>query len=221
MPPGLSRLVAGRAGWLYQEGKTMANKLRQEFDYIRLTFYPRWDRPREWRVRQVPDLHGARGLCVTESKTVKLDPVGDDIDELHLVLIHEIAHAAASLGHDRKWLARMRKAADQAERIGRTELAEMLRKEATGYEESKALGVGSHADVYGQIEDLVVIEGMHDSDFLEVVDLVRRYAGDTRADFLANYRRARKVYDKAVREAKQIIKNQEERRQRLAESKRV
>ena len=83
-----------------------------EWNDVRATFFPRWDRQGRWRIEAVNDLDGAMGKCETETQTIKLlDGITDD--DLTALLIHEIAHAVSSTYHGKIWQARMNAAAEQ------------------------------------------------------------------------------------------------------------
>ena len=62
----------------------MANTARNSnriaaWEDVRTTFFPRWDRPRRWRLKAVDDLDGASGRCETETNTIKvLDGIAGD-----------------------------------------------------------------------------------------------------------------------------------------------
>jgi len=74
-----------------------------------------------------------------------------DADEMDMLLIHEICHAVSTGGHGKVWLARLEKAAQKAEKVGRSRLAELLREEITRYQ-NPTVGSG---DAYRSIVDWV------------------------------------------------------------------
>src|SRR5271157_13850 len=86
--------------------------LQEEFEFVRKTFFPRWDHKKEWRVESVADLHGAVGEYRKDLKTVFIlgQPTGE---ALQLVMIHELCHARC-FSHKTAWQFRMMKAADRA-----------------------------------------------------------------------------------------------------------
>jgi hypothetical protein len=48
-------------------------------EFVRHTFFPRWDRKREWQIVEADDLDGAQGKCDLDTKTVSvLRGVGGD-----------------------------------------------------------------------------------------------------------------------------------------------
>jgi len=125
--------------------------LRREFQQVRKTFFPRWDRAKVWKCRKVYDFYGA-ACCCFDTKEVKVSVVGDN---LTLVLIHEICHAVGGTGHEEKWQRRMEKVAVRAERVGRSELAAQIREEIQRYQEMPII---TAADVCSEID--VAIESL-------------------------------------------------------------
>jgi hypothetical protein len=109
-------------------------ELDASFNYIRDTFFPRWDRQHDWvaKVGAIPDrdnLVGFDGECDPVRKRIIINQRGIPKSEgLDSLLIHEIAHAVAGLAHDKRWRNRMEKAALKAIDIGRTELAVEIRE---------------------------------------------------------------------------------------------
>lgn len=172
----------------------------REFDYVRQTYFPRWDRKKEWKLQVLEDVDGAEGQCRYESKTIKIRYTVES--RLRLLFIHEIAHAAASVGHDKKWQARMEKAAQKAETIGEFELSGEIRKEIEGYEDPENLRPTA-AIIYQQIED-TVRDSSTGLPFEAVMDHIRRHYGMSRPDFLTKYKRVQRAFDSATKEREQL-----------------
>jgi hypothetical protein len=108
-------------------------RLEARFHEIREAFFPRWDRKGAWRVRAGSNAEypGAEGFCQSSEKTIYINlPESGD---LNLVLIHEISHAVAGVGHGRRWLDRMRKAATRARDLRTPSLAKRLEAEVARY----------------------------------------------------------------------------------------
>ena len=175
--------------------------LKQRFQTVRRLFFPQWDRAGQWRVRQVNDLDGAQGRCCPEDRTIRIThlPMGEEGVTL---LIHEIGHAVASGGHGKQWQARLERAAAVADRLGRTELAGLLRKEIAAYNDP--LAKVTAAGVYGEISDAVVQNP--GATFWQVIDCVRRDYGCSRKEFLQHFRRAKHIFDREKREAEEQAK---------------
>jgi hypothetical protein len=67
--------------------------LREAWAAIRLAFFPRWDRGKQWRLR-VGRLPGnCHGRCDADKHRITIQIVPDDADERDLLLIHETCHA--------------------------------------------------------------------------------------------------------------------------------
>jgi hypothetical protein len=109
---------------------------RKAFDLVRQVYFPRWDRKRLWRVRSAKNLNGAVGYCDFTGKLIKAASILENDDELTALLIHEIAHAATASYHTKRWLTRMEKAAQRAKRVGRSNLARLIRKDLNGYKDA-------------------------------------------------------------------------------------
>jgi len=129
------------------------------------------------------------GLCEHDSKTIYVSR-GLDPEELDLVLVHEIAHAATRSGHGKKWEARMEMAAQRADKIERSDLAEAIRKEI-------ATPTITADDIYHEVRDFVA--SYPDQDFEVMLNFVSEKYGCTVDDFLARYPKLRGVFNKARR----------------------
>jgi len=170
-----------------------------EFEFVRRTFFPRWDRKRVWKFMVVDDADGAQGKSISRTKTVKIVPT--DADSLKLLLIHEISHAVASNAHGDQWKARMEKAAQQAESEALTDLAAQIRDEIEAYTDPlRHVKVKITAKtIYQDIKDIACFDGPELS-FDQVIDAVRREYGISREIFLQSYQRCRRVFDEAKKE---------------------
>jgi hypothetical protein len=172
--------------------------LNEDLQWIRKTFFPRWDRECRWRLIQVPDLNGGQGRCYSETCTVRI-LILPHRDARAVLLIHEICHAATNQGHGKKWLKRMEKAAATAEALGYNEIAALLREQIAAYGDPNNRITA--ADVYRQIEDVVWQD--QSVTFHNAVDFVRRDYGLTRQEFLKRFRRARAVFGRERRDARE------------------
>ena len=167
-------------------------------EYIRTTFFPRWDRKGRWQIVQVDDLNGAQGWCERESKTISILD-GMSGNDLLALLIHEIAHAASNDCHGRRWLNKMEEAAnDAADRLGQVALASLLREQIAGYQDDFRV---TAAMLYNEIENCV-FEQPYIS-FSQVVDFLRRDYGLSQDDFLRRFRRAERVFEQAKQDARE------------------
>ena len=127
------------------------DKLSQAFQVVREQFFPKWDRAKRWRVRQVDYLDESQGKCCRDRKEIQILNFPDG-EERNLLLIHEIAHAF-DLGHEERWQARIKSALDTAEQLGRTELAGLLREELAQYK--NPAGRESPETIYQAITEAV------------------------------------------------------------------
>ncbi len=169
----------------------IAVNIQRELKQVRKAFFPRWDRAKLWKCRTVRDLDGACAVCVAESKTLKIA----FSDNPTLLLIHEICHAVAGCGHSKKWQARMAKAAIDAERGGRPELAVQIREEIRGYQETPV--TGKVAEIYGLIDD--VLMDQPEATMMQVADWIRRDYGMNRKEFFDSYKRFKTEFAKKQR----------------------
>jgi len=166
-------------------------------EFVRRHFFPRWDRKGRWKVVQANDLDGAQGRCDNESKTVKIRR-GISGDDVTAILIHEICHAVGELGHGKRWRRRMEQAARTADALAMAAVAERLREEIKGYEEGLFM---SASDIYREISD--AIWQYPKVTFVQVLDFVRRDYGLSRAQFMKRFRRSKRVFTEAKREAEE------------------
>jgi hypothetical protein len=175
-------------------GNKMSSDYPKEFQYVKETFFPTWDKQGLWRLELAEDLNGATAYCKTEPKTIEvLKSVG--FDKLRVILIHEISHAVTSCGHGKPWLSRMEKAAQKAERLGMNDLAQQIRSGLDWYGEAPHY----RQVIYTQIVDAVISQP--DADFMTLISVVGREYGISGEELLESCKRARKVYDQAKKEA--------------------
>lgn len=173
-------------------------KLQADFREVKRLYFPRWDRADRWRIRCDGRLRGC-GLCDTKKLLVTVQVVHADRTQLLLLLIHEIAHAAANCGHGKTWQRRMLVAADRADALGERALAAALREEVAGYVSAAECGSGTAAHAYGTIADAVA-DCSAAVPFAGLIGNIARDFGMSGRAFVKAYPRARKVYDKAMRD---------------------
>jgi hypothetical protein len=171
----------------------MNPETEQRFDYIRTTFFPRWDRAHKWTVGDKHADCQGYGYCDTEGKQIIVKP--DSPHGQDVTLIHEITHAVASIYHGKKWRRRMEKAAQKAESLRLRELADGIREECTDYRDKCIKPTATM--VYNQVED-AVRDKHGERSFEKVVEFVADSNGMTSKTLLAKYKRLRKVYHNAV-----------------------
>ena len=76
----------------------------------------------------------AHGHCDVERRLIEILFVSEDDDALDMLLIHDISHAVASLGHGKTWHPLLALAAATARKLGRVRLAELLDTEIDNYQ---------------------------------------------------------------------------------------
>jgi hypothetical protein len=168
-----------------------------EFEYVKRAFFPRWDRKKEWCFQLVDDLDGALGTCNTDSKAIQLTAVPRE--RLRELLIHEITHAVSSGRHGKKWQVRMEMAAKRAVSLQMENLAALLRKDIEAYQDPTRSYYVTAALVYSQISEAVIL--CPEATFGQVIDWVRLQNGMSEQAFLERFKRARRVYDRAQKDA--------------------
>ncbi|MGA8830550.1 MAG: hypothetical protein ACLQT6_16420 [Desulfomonilaceae bacterium] len=114
-------------------------ELESVYNQIKNDYFPRWDCNNEWQLKFVDDLHGAQASCSSELKTITL--VKDcfihqsafKINQLKVILIHEISHTTTRGFHGEEWITQMEKTAERADQLGEIELAQFIREEVDRY----------------------------------------------------------------------------------------
>jgi len=101
--------------------------LGSTFAGVKEKYFPRWDRANRWRVI-ADDSHDSTGYCDSRQRTVFVRPevFGMTEDGLRALLIHEICHDIGGAGHGVGWANRMLKAANKADSLGESELANQI-----------------------------------------------------------------------------------------------
>jgi hypothetical protein len=171
----------------------MTQMLQKEYDQIRQTFFPSWDRDGEWGIVEKAGPHAPHGYLDEKEKVIGIQSMGPG-QSLRVVLIHEIAHAVTSISHGKKWQNRMNKSAQKAESIGETKLAEALREEVRLYTEPFAAAKPTADAVYNRVKDECLT--CPQPSFDEVVDCIRYECGLTKEEFLRHFKRSQRIYEK-------------------------
>jgi hypothetical protein len=94
-------------------------RLQNAFQYVRQTFFPKWDRGGKWKVVANPscsksddmgkEVGDVLALCCHVNKCIFVNEIPKAEDDLHALLIHEICHVKA-MGHGKKWARNMNRA---------------------------------------------------------------------------------------------------------------
>ncbi|MBN2381432.1 hypothetical protein JXQ70_00985 [bacterium] len=180
------------------------NELQKAFEYVRKTYFPRWDKGGEWSVQLDPGLR-LEGECIIKEKKIKVQSVSNNKIELYHLLIHEICHTSA-LGHKKKWLNRMLKKAEIAERVGELELSISLKNEVDS--EINA-DYPTPNDVYNNVVDWVN-EAQGDASYEYIIYSVAKMIGFMPHELEERYKECRKVYDEAVKNIKEFYSRNED-----------
>jgi hypothetical protein len=104
------------------------SRLQEHWRAVLADFFPKWKAARLWRCT-TRCRRTALGYCDPVRHTVEIRLVSEDDDALDMLLIHEIAHAVASRGHDMTWQRRIGNASAKSRKLGRTKLADLLDNE--------------------------------------------------------------------------------------------
>ncbi|MGO8880647.1 MAG: hypothetical protein ACLPVO_09405 [Desulfomonilaceae bacterium] len=175
----------------------MNHIIEQQFNKVRETYYPLWDRKREWKLLTLDTGIDSMGVCCSLTKTVVIPEkslLGTE-SQLRQLIIHEIAHAVANTGHGICWRNRIQKAALKAESLNEIEVAKGLREEIEWYSDPDNEPRIPVSIRYDAIKMLVFDNP--EMSFEEVVNML----GITLSyeDFLKSFKRSQKVYEQAKR----------------------
>lgn len=183
--------------------------IRKEFinqwQFVRETFFPRWDRQARWKVRirsNVP--WGPQGAnCEMDKREIVFSSIPSDIIAAQELLIHEICHAVGYIGHETSWQRRMEKAIARANELGLGALVNKLKEDLAMYHGGRKSRKGDYLsgyaeDVYGEIRDIIM--DVPTVSFNTVVSSLSYDLSMWTREFLKRYRRARVVYKKAREE---------------------
>lgn len=148
--PGIELAVKTSAGWsakgtftshkdIRRKEVAMLYGLQEAFEHVKNTYFPGWDKGREWIVVDGSEelsairAKGIDGLCIRKTKTIKINMArGYSGDDLCCLLIHEICHCGETYGHDDSWQNAMLEIAKIAEHTGRIKLSEKIKKDVDG-----------------------------------------------------------------------------------------
>lgn len=122
-------------------------------EYVKKTFFPRWDRNNQWQIQEKNklELWGALVRCAQESKTIYVDQTASK-ENGQVLLVHGIAHAVTNSFHGSLCQGRMLEAAETAQHIAATSLVKEIKKEIQEYKDTPKLEA---AKVYAMIEESV------------------------------------------------------------------
>lgn len=172
--------------------KKKKNRLQKAFEYVRTTFFPRWDKENQWTVSEVPELP-SQGKCERVTKTISLRYLPEKDDDLYVWLIHEICHTSDP-GHGKRWSNRMLRVANRAKAKGHNNLVKKICDDKEAFRSAKPL---SAREVYQEIEDA----GLKATDWSydDIINWVAKQYGCSREELEKRFKRCRTVYDEALR----------------------
>jgi hypothetical protein len=188
--------------------RAQVKTLQEEFEFIRKTFFPEWDKAHEWSVSE-PEFTASDGLggisgahCDSENKTIvvpKFPPSFEDRVDLRAMLIHETCHAVGCKDHGSDWQEQMLQHADRAKKLlPRSALASKLREEVRRHRIVFAKKKYPDERVYRQIFEIVNILCPGPNCTLEAaIDCVRPEYGLSRAKFLGRFKDSRRVFEQS------------------------
>jgi uncharacterized membrane protein YkvA (DUF1232 family) len=104
---------------------TASEKLADAFTDIRETFFPLWDKKKEWVIKEAQD-PPFDGCAIPMTKSILIHADFIESKDLYGVIIHEICHALSSSSHGKRWLQQMHDTAQLARKHGKIQLAEFI-----------------------------------------------------------------------------------------------
>jgi hypothetical protein len=127
-------------------------------------------------------------MCDFETRTIWQN------DTSVKTLIHEICYAVTGTGHGKKFIARMRTAATQAQALGDSELAHSLFKEAEDYENTPNPTAKA---VYCRVTDIATEDP--DISVDAIIDSLAYMYGLTAPEIRKRYRRIEQIHKAELR----------------------
>jgi hypothetical protein len=202
----------GEANGNQERYKGVHNKeLSAAFEHVRKTVFPQWDKNDEWKVFYDPGLPPS-GICLIEKKKIIVQSVYEYSEALNALLVHEICHSSAP-GHGKRFLIRMLKAADRADRVGWSKVADLIREEVKNYENGRA---ATASEMYERIADCLMDN--HNASYESVIAYMAQEYGMHPDEFEKCYKKCREVYDEAYREWQEYANNRQAFEARLLEA---
>ena len=183
------------------------NRLDNAFEFVRSTFFPRWDTNRQWKVKYAPGLPGG-GRADPDTKIIFLASVPNELDLLYLLLIHEICHPATQSGHSKKWIKRLGTVRDKANKLGMFTLSEKLQQEINLYANPTNMMSLTAKNVYSSIRDYVIVAVIEERShgYEKIMKAVAKGYGLYPHEIKQLFKKCRESYDKAVKEAQETKK---------------
>ena len=178
-----------------QVSESNKRRLAEAFQYVRVTFFPKWRKGAYWRVKENPGLP-YYGRCDDSSRTILVQSTPEEDDRLHLILIHEICHAITKEPHTKKWRDRFQKAGDTAKKIDRQELANLIYDEVRRSSKNVKPPRLNERLIYATIKDIILDDS--GVSFDEAIEAVARLWGITPED-VSQFKDCKTVYEETIR----------------------
>lgn len=169
-------------------------EIKMNFNEIKKVFFRRRD---DWKL-VIDSKLPCHARCDDQTKTIKLAFIPNEEDSLNLILIHELCHSLPGCNtgtHGKVWQGQMLKKAKIAQKKGMSNLAQLLVADVEEYKKSISMGLGTHADIYGRVEDIVM--ECPNISYDDLVEGVALEYGATREEFEISFKRLRKTFEKA------------------------
>ena len=182
-------------------------RLNNAFEFVRSTFFPRWDTNRQWKAKYAPGLPSG-GRADPDTKIIFLSSVPKELDLLYLLLIHEICHSATQSGHSKKWIKRLGTVCDKAKELNMLSLSEKLQEEINLYADPTGTMSLTAANVYSSIRSYVIVAVIEERSYgyKKIIRDVAKSYGLYPYEIEQLFKKCREAYDKAVKEAKETKK---------------
>ncbi len=177
-----------------QMSESSKKRLVEAFQYVRETFFPKWRKGADWKVKEDPGLP-YYGRCDDSRRTIFVQSTLEEDDRLHLILIHEICHAITSEPHTKKWRDRFHFAGDTAKKIGRQKLAKLIYDEVRRSSENVKPPRLNERLIYSTIEDIILADSRVSFD--EAIEAVARLWGITPED-VSQFKDCKSVYEETT-----------------------
>jgi hypothetical protein len=186
-------------------------RLQRHWKDVLATFFPQWKAGAGWRCTNRGSRGQAHGHCDVAKRLIEILFVSEDDDALDMLLIHEISHAVASLGHGKTWQRRLALAAATARKLGRTRLAELLDEEIDNYQ-NRGEGL---PEIYAEVRAAL----LYNPDL--TLTQIKRWVGHTYGlrfgEVSKVFRGLRTVYEKGRKEGLEFRHDQEAARKAWAQ----
>ena len=131
----------------------MSERLDEAYIWVRQNLFSEWDEDGAWKIiegcgpkyyKKHPSEWQEEGAyyggeCDSDNKHIYISPPyleGKSDDEMHELIVHEIAHAISSKSHREEggWPLEMRKAAERAKNVVEVKLADLIEGDRKSYE---------------------------------------------------------------------------------------